>query len=158
MTVFTTAGSSIAVTASAPATFDAAGYAALFDASPAPATIGEVADLGEFGREYVEVTWNPIDTRATKKAKGSYNEGTIALNIGLDNDNAGQALLYTASTDDADYYFAITLQNGDRYFFSAKVMSFRVVAGSVDSITQANVNLSLTSNNEGVGVVRELAA
>lgn len=158
MTVYTTAGSTVQVTADAPATFDATGYAALFDGPPAPPSIGEVADLGEFGREYTEVTWNPIDTRATKKLKGSYNEGTIALNIGLDNQNAGQVVLHEASLSDDDYYFCITLQNGDRYFFAAKVMSFRVVPGNVDSVTQANVNLSLTSNDDGVGVVRELAA
>lgn len=158
MTVRTTAGTTLRITATPPSTFNGAGYTTLFTTMPIPAKIGEITDLGEFGREYALVTHNPIDTRGTKKFKGSFNEGTMSLSLGLDKDDAGQQLAYTASLSDADYYFEVTLQNGDKYYFPAKVMSFKIGAGSVDSITSASITLEITTAEGGVGVVEVLAA
>jgi hypothetical protein len=148
MTVATTAGTTIAVSAGAPATHDGPGYAAL-----SYTAIGDVTDLGEFGREYALVTHNPIGTRGTKKFKGSFNEGSLALQVGLDTDNAGQDLLYTASGSDADYAFRITSQTGDVYYFQAKVMSFKRNFGGVDQITAATITLEITTSDSGVGVI-----
>ena len=79
MTVRTSAGTTLRVTASAPATFNSAGYTTLFSTSPVPALVGEVTDLGEFGREYALVTHMPVGNRGTQKFKGSFNEGTNTL-------------------------------------------------------------------------------
>lgn len=158
MTVRTSAGTTLKVTASAPATFDSSGYNTLFTASPVPATVGEVTDLGEFGREYALVTHNPVGSRGTQKFKGSFNEGAMTLSLGLDTDDAGQIVMKAASLSDADYSFMVTTQNGDRYFFRAKVMSWKVGVGSVDSITTATCSLELSVNSAGVGVVESLAA
>lgn len=148
MTVYTTAGTTIALSASAPATHDAAGFAAL-----SYTTLGEVTNLGEFGREYVLVTHNPIGTRATQKLKGSYNEGQMALEVGLDTDDAGQDLAYTASGSDSNYSFKVTAQGGDVYYFLAKVMMFKRNFGTVDQVTSASIMLEITSSTAGVGVV-----
>jgi len=148
MTVATTAGTTIAVSASAPATYDSSGYGAL-----SFTTVGEVTNLGSFGREYALVTHNPIGTRATQKYKGSYNEGQIAMEVGLDTDDAGQDLLATASASDSNYSFKVTAQNGDVYYFIAKVMSFKRNFGGVDQITSATITLEITSSSGGVGVV-----
>lgn len=153
MTVRTSAGTTIGLSASAPATFNATGYDALTFTS-----IGEVTDLGEFGREYALVTHNPLGSRGTVKKKGSFNEGTMTLQLGLDTDDAGQVLAKTASLADADYSFKVTTQNGDIYYFQAQVMSFKVGVGSVDQITSATITLELTTNSAGVGIVEKLAA
>lgn len=153
MTVRTSAGTTIGLSASQPATFNATGYDALTFTS-----IGEVTDLGEFGREYALVTHNPLGARGTVKKKGSFNEGTMTLQLGLDTDDAGQVLALAASTSDADYSFKVTTQNGDIYYFQAQVMSFKVGIGSVDQITSATITLELTSNSAGVGIVQKLAA
>jgi hypothetical protein len=158
MTVRTSAGTTLKVTASAPATFNSSGYNTLFTASPVPATVGEITDLGEFGREFALVTHNPVGTRGTQKFKGSFNEGTMTLSLGLDTDDAGQIIMKAASLSDADYSFMVTTQNGDRYFFQAKVMSFKVAVGSVDSITTATCALEISTNSAGVGIVESLAA
>ena len=147
MTVRTAAGATIGISATAPTTFNKTGWEA---ATFTP--IGEVTDLGEFGREYNLVTHNPLATRATQKKKGSYNEGAISLGLGLDNKDAGQILLKTASQSDNDYYFCITLQSGDKYFFPAQVMSFKTNVGSVDNIVNASVTLEIT----GTGVFEDL--
>lgn len=153
MTVHSSAGTSLKVSASAPATFDATGYNALTFT-----TVGEVVDLGEFGREYNLITHNPIATRGTQKLKGSFNEGSISLQLGLDTDDAGQVLLKAAVASDSNYSFLVTTQNGDKYYFQAKAMSFKTGVGSVDSVTSATVSLELTTSSAGVGVVEVLAA
>lgn len=152
MAVRSSAGTTIHLSAGTPATFNAAGYGALTFTA-----IGEVTDLGEFGREYNLITHNPIGSRGTVKLKGSFNEGSITMQLGLDTDDAGQILAKTASQADADYSFKITTQNGDDYFFQAKVMSFKVNVGSVDSVTSATIMLELTTNSAGVGIVEDLA-
>lgn len=153
MTVRTSAGTTLRISASTPATFDSAGYAALSFTS-----VGEIVDLGEFGREYSLSTHNPVGSRGTVKKKGSYNEGTMALQLGLDTDDAGQILMKAAALSDNDYSFKVTTQNGDVYYFQAQVMSFKVGVGSVDDITSASVTLELTTSSTGVGVVEVLAA
>jgi hypothetical protein len=120
--------------------------------------VGEITDLGEFGREFALVTHNPVGTRGTQKFKGSFNEGTMSLSLGLDTDDAGQIIMKAASLSDDNYSFMVTTQSGDRYFFQAKVMSFKVGVGSVDSITTATCTLELTTNAAGVGIVESLAA
>ncbi len=158
MTVRTSAGTTLRVTASAPATFNSAGYTTLFSTSPIPALVGEVTDLGEFGREYALVTHMPVGNRGTQKFKGSFNEGTITLSLGLDTDDAGQIIMKAASISDNDYSFMVTTQNGDKYFFRAQIMSWKVGVGSVDSITTATATLEITTNAAGVGIVESLAA
>ena len=153
MTVRTSAGSTLKVSAGTPATFDGTGYAAL-----TWTTVGEVTSIPEFGREYNLVTHSPINTRATVKLKGSYNEGQVSLSLGLDTDDAGQILLKTASGSDANYSFQVTTQNGDKYYFQAQVMSFKTNVGGVDDVTSATVMLEITSNSAGVGIVEVLAA
>jgi hypothetical protein len=158
MTVRTSAGTILKVTASAPSAYTSAGYNTLFTTSPVPATVGEITDLGEFGREFALVTHNPVGTRGTQKFKGSFNEGTMTLSLGLDTDDAGQIIMKAASLSDDDYSFKVTTQNGDKYFFRAKVMSFKVAVGSVDSITTATCTLEISTNAAGVGIVESMAA
>jgi hypothetical protein len=78
MTVRTSAGTTLKVSASTPATFDATGYNAL-----TMTVVGEVSDLGEFGREFNLVTFNPVGSRGVVKKKGSFNQGTMQIQLGL---------------------------------------------------------------------------
>ena len=153
MTVRSSAGSTIKISAGIPATFNAAGYVALILTN-----IGEVIDLGEFGRVYNLVTHNPLGTRGTTKLKGSFNEGTISMQVGLDTDDAGQILAKSATLSDNDYSFEIMTQNGDKYYFQAKVMSFTTALGGVDSVTGATISLELTSGGSNPGIIEVLAA
>lgn len=151
MTVATSAGTVLKISAGTPGTFNVAGYEAL-----TWITVGEVTDLGEFGREYALVTHNPVGSRGTRKYKGSYNEGAMTLQLGLDTDDAGQILAKAASLSDSDYSVSVTTQNGDVYYMQAKVMSWKVGVGSVDSITTATCVLEITTTSTGVGVVEDL--
>ena len=139
--VQTSAGTTISISAVLPTTDDAAGYAALTWAA-----IGEVTDLGEFGREYATVTHNPVASRRTIKRKGSYNDGTMALQLALDRDDAGQILVKTALGSDANQAIRITYQDGSKDYFSAMVMSFKTNVGSVDQVLSGSINLEINTD------------
>lgn len=153
MTVATSAGTILSVSAGIPATFNEAGYEALTFTA-----VGECTDLAEFGREYALVTHNPIASRGTQKYKGSFNAGSMALTLGLDNDDAGQIIMMAASLSDADYSFKVEIQDGTVYYFQAKVMMFKIGVNNVDSITTATSTLELTSNSDGVDIITVAAA
>ena len=66
MAVHSSAGSTVAICATAPATYNEAGYDALVWT-----LIGEVTDIGDFGREYAKIEHKPVATRATQKLIGA---------------------------------------------------------------------------------------
>jgi hypothetical protein len=69
--------------------------------------IGQITSIPEFGRVYAEVKFNPLKTRGTLKFKGSYDDGNIAVLLGKDVGDAGQAAALIARDVDADYNFKI---------------------------------------------------
>lgn len=139
----TSAGTRLAVLASLPAQYSAAGFTAL-DAQFVD--VAEVTDLGEFGRQYNLVTHNPLATRRTVKRKGSYNDGSITVPLARDTSDAGQALMKAASLSDDSYGYRITTQDGSKFYFSAQCMSFTNVVGGVDSITGHNAQLEIDND------------
>jgi hypothetical protein len=151
---FTTAGTTLAIKAGQPATFNSAGYGAL----TGWAVVGEITNYGEFGRVYNTVKHNPVANRGTVKKKGSYDEGQMDLKMALDTDDAGQILMKTALNSDSDYSFRIVTQNTDTYYFQAQVTSFKVGLGGVDDMTSASAMLELTTNSPGIGIVEVLAS
>jgi len=138
---FTSAGTTISVVDSNPATYDQAGFEAL-----TYSLIGEVTDLGEFGREYSAVTHNPLGDRRTVKRKGSYNDGTVAMTVARVPGDAGQTLLTTGLDSDDNYSFEVVLQDGTTLYFEAQIMSYTTNVGSVDQITTASVSLEITND------------
>jgi len=136
---FTSAGTTIGVVADAPATYDSTGFEALTFA-----LIGEVTDLGEFGREYSLVTHNPLGDRQTVKRKGSFNDGSISMTVARVPGDAGQTVLQEALDSDENYSFNVTLQDGTELYFSAQVMSYTANVGTVDQITTASVTIEIT--------------
>lgn len=153
MALGTVAGTKIGISAVLPATYNVAGYGALTFTN-----IGNIEDGGEHGREYAEVTFNPIDTRSTRKFKGSFNEGNKTLSIGYNSDDAGMVILKTALNSDNNYAFEVKYPDGDIDYFVAKVMTLTKATGGVDSIRMASVTLAIdTDEATGTGVVEKLA-
>lgn len=152
MTVRTSATATLSISAGTPATFDAAGYAAL-----SYTAIGEITNFGEFGREFTLVSHNPVSSRGTQKLKGAYNEGAMDVKLGLDTDDAGQILAKAAALSDNKYAFKLQTAIGDVYYFQALTMSFKVGVNDVNSVTAASMKLELTTSTTGVGIVEVLA-
>lgn len=152
MSAQTVAGTIIGISAALPATYDAAGYAAL-----TYSTIGEITDGGSHGRTYQVVNHNPIGTRGTQKFKGSFNEGQKTIQLAVDPEDPGQAVVKTALNDDDPYAFCVTYQDGSTDYFLAMVTSWNKSTTSVDSMYSASVGLELTTAKDGTGIV-EVAA
>ena len=146
--VQTVAGTTINISSAAPATFTAAGYAALTFTK-----IGEITDGGQHGRVYTETNHQPIDTRGVQKFKGSFNEGTKALKMAISDADAGQVILKTGLNSDAPFYFKVLYQDGAIDFFAAKVLSFDKAVSTVDMIRAATCSLALTTSSTGVGII-----
>jgi hypothetical protein len=139
MAIQTSAGSSISISSGTPATYDAAGFNAL-----TWKIIGEVTDIGEFGKEFNLVTHMPVASRQVKKLKGSFNNGAIQLQMARDSAAAAnQVDLRTALQSDASFPFRVQLQDGTRLYFTGKVMSYKTQVGGVDSITGATTTIEI---------------
>lgn len=143
MAVQTTAGTVLSLTATTPATYDEAGFTGV---GMTYTDVGEIVDMGSWGREYNLVTHNPIGDRRTVKLKGSYNDGQVQLQLGRDLSDAGQTLLQTALNDDSDYYIKVAFQDGSVQYFAAKVMSYTTDAGNVDQVTGATVSIEISND------------
>lgn len=137
---FTSAGSSLAISATLPASLTATAYGV-----PLYTNIGEVTDAGSLGRTYNIVNHNPLATRGTVKIKGSFDDGTMTVQLAYAPGDAGQVLVETALNSDAFYAFRLTLQDGTIKYFQAQVTSAPVNVGTVDQITGLTVNLSIKS-------------
>ena len=154
MTAMTSAGTTLAISAGNPATFDEAGFDALTFT-----TIGEITSLdGDIGRVYNLVTHNPLATRATVKKKGSYNSGSITIPLAIDRDDAGQTLALAARDSDNNYSFKLVMQDGTELFFQGIVMSFPVNFGGVDAITSGTITVEITADDNGNDFVEVAAA
>ena len=140
MVARTSAGTTIAI-AAAPGTYDLSGFQALTFVD-----IGEVTDLGEYGKQYASVTHMPLGDRQVKKFKGSFNNGSISMQMAINEVDLGQIDLLTASNSDLSFSFEITKQNGSIDYFTAQVMSFTTSIGSVDSIEGGTVNLEIDNS------------
>ena len=139
---FTSAGTEIAFCADAvPPTYDEDGYT---DVSIDYVVIGEIADAGEYGRQYNLVTHNSLNNRRTLKRKGSYNDGQMNLQMARVPANLGQAELKLGLASDQPGAFRVTLQDGTKQYFMAMVMSYTTNIGNPDQITGANAQVELT--------------
>lgn len=138
---FTSAGTKLYMSASLPATYNQAGFAALSFTE-----VGEISDLGEFGRQYNLVTFNPLGDRRTVKRKGSYNDGTIAAQMARVPTDAGQIIVTAAVNSDLSRSIKIVLQDGTIFYTTVQVMSYTTNVGSVDQITSATVNMEIDND------------
>lgn len=139
----TAAGASISIadTAGPPATFDEAGYAAM-----TYVVIGEVTNIGEFGKEFALVTHQPLATRGVKKGKGSFNHGTLNPTLAVDNEDAGQVVLQAALESDLSYAFLVTLQDGSEYYMMGKTMSLKTAVNTVDDVVTSSPTVEVDSD------------
>ena len=137
----TSAGTTIGISAALPATYVQAAFAALTYTE-----IGEVSDLGEFGREYNIVKFNPLKDRRTVKRKGSFDDGTVQVQLAKAATDAGQILLKSAVNSDVSHSVKIVLQDGTTFYFTAQVSSSTVNVGNVDQITSSTFKLEIDND------------
>lgn len=111
--------------------------------------IGLIESLGEFDRMFTNVPFIAIADGRTRKAKGSFDDGTIAIVVAEDRADAGQAKAITAAngSNQDNYGFKVELNNGSTVrYFRGLAMSYRTVAGSVNNTLKANINVEVNSD------------
>jgi len=131
-------GGFLSVSAAAPATFDAAGYAALTFTD-----VGEASEVPEFGAAYSAVTFTPLKTGIVNKFHGELNYGSITIPLGYDSADAGQIILLAALASKDEISFRETRSDGTIRYIMGKVMSFPR-GQSVGSVNMASCNIEFT--------------
>ena len=137
----TAAGSSLALSAMLPSSFDAAGYVALTYVE-----IGQVEKLGSFGASFAKVEFQGLKG-AKQKFKGSADFGALQPSIALDALDAGQILLQTASDDESQklYSFRVTFPDGSARYFRGRVFGVPETADGADSMLMATPTVEICS-------------
>lgn len=111
--------------------------------------IGLVESFDSMGRVFTNVPFTAIGDGRTRKAKGSYDDGTVQMVVAQDLSDAGQAALkaYADASDQNVYPFKVTIlgapANFDTYYFGARVMSYRSQFGSVNNTVKAAIQLEI---------------
>lgn len=139
MAFSTAAGTILAVSAATPATFDAAGYAAL-----TYTVVGSVSNIGTFGANFAKVEFQPLNG-GKLKLKGSIDYGTLSPTVALDPADAGQTLLRTAANDATQKFYSVklTLQDGTVIYSQFICMGLPYNVGDADSVNTATPSLEL---------------
>jgi hypothetical protein len=121
MAIQTSAGSTFAIATALPGTFDATGYNAL-----TWQVVGEVTDIGEFGKEYNLVTPHACRWSSGEEVQGFVQQRCDQLQMARDQAIANnQDKLKTALASDASFAFRVVLQDGTKLYFTGKVMSYK---------------------------------
>jgi hypothetical protein len=138
MTVQTTAGVTLGISAGLPASETFAAYSGLTYAE-----LGEATNLGQFGQVYNLVTHSPIASRDIRKFKGTRNNGSMNVELAVARADAGQIVARAALDSDDNYAFELTYQDGTLEYFQGKVMSFTTNVGTADQIVAGTITIEL---------------
>lgn len=146
-------GSTLSAVATAPATYDAAGYVALTWVA-----VGEIKDIPSFGKSRNSISFTPLTSGVTQKFPGITDPGKISLSFLSNTDDAGQIILKTGLGSTAPISIKVMSQNGDIYYFRALVLSYKLGIGDANGLTMATCDLDITATTAGVSIVEVLAA
>jgi len=149
--IFAAAKATVAITETTtnPATFDAAGYAALTYEQICP-----LQSIGAFGTSFEAVTFDDICTGIRSKIKGINDNGEMEVVAAFDDTNDGQIAAVAASknTSTGNYHFKVTLPNKQNatgtdaiFYFSGKVMSAQTTPGSASDVVTRTFNIGINS-------------
>lgn len=112
--------------------------------------IGEVEDLGEWGAEGTEITFNSLADSHTRRRKGTIDSGTVALVVARDPSDPGQNKARAAVEDLLPYSFKVELADKPTptgtpttFYFRAPVMSARNQFGTANDLTKTTFNLGI---------------
>lgn len=133
-----TVGALLGISATLPATFDAAGYAAV-----TVTNIGEIVDLGGFEKTWSVISFQPLAQRYPTKLKGIFNYGDVTFTFARVAADTGQDLVRVAELSDNSYTIKITMPGTAVANFTAKVISLGLGAVTVEGVEMATVTLAI---------------
>lgn len=131
-------GTTVGISATLPATYDAAGYAV-----PVITDLGEAVDIGEIAKAFAMVNHQALANDYPTKHKDTYDISDVSITFGRDTSDAGQVILQTALASDASFTFKVLLPSTDTAFFTAKVTKAGLGAISSGSVSSTVVTLAI---------------
>lgn len=131
------AGTTFAIASGAPATWDEAGFEAQTFKD-----IGKIKNGGEFGKKFQLITNQYLSQRGEEKRKGTWNAGSLSLQVNL-NGGEGQALAEAALDSDDDYSFRVVLQSGKTFYCRGIVTGFPTNVGAANDMTGSTITIEL---------------
>lgn len=146
---FSSVGSKVFLSATAPTTIDEAGFTAV---GIVYTEVKELTDIGMIGPEQAVILHNPVSENVTYKLKGSENNGALDLKGARAPSDPGQALLIEAQKSVNPYTLKVELQDGTLLFSQVLVMSYKTSIGGQSQIT------SFEAKAEISGAIVEVAA
>lgn len=142
--VQTMSGAVMSISATLPATYDAAGYAALTYTA-----VGEIENFGEHGVTVNVSTFTPVATATTTKLKGAKNYGTMSLVLGYLPSDAGQDIIEAAAESTNRYSAKIAYPagqgetTGEIHYLDVLVTKRSYQDGSVDDVRKLAVDMEV---------------
>lgn len=133
MGIMTAAGSKLAISAGLPATPNEAGFDALTFTE-----IGMCDKIGPVGATYGQTTFQPL-VGPEITIKGGVKYGLLNPSYAVDGEDAGQALMKTASDELIDdFSFRITRPDGSIRYFLGKVFGVPEDIGTAETVIMGN--------------------
>jgi hypothetical protein len=133
-------GATLAISATLPASYDAAGYN---ETNIVYTLVGEVENYGNHGVTAAISEFTPVDTAVTAKIKGAKNYGNMALMLGYRPGDAGQALIAAAAESNAHYSVRIVYPDGERHYMDVLVHKCENQDGAVNDVQKLSVELAI---------------
>lgn len=141
MTSTTAAGTTLAISASRPATEDVTGYAALTYTE-----IGGIEKIGAIGATTEKIEFQPLNG-PKEKHKGPTDYGSLQPSLAHDKDDAGQSMLRTAAEPDNNDLcsYRVTYPTGDKRYFQARAFGYAETVDGANSIIMANPTIEINT-------------
>jgi len=114
--------------------------------------VGEITDLGEYGKTYDIIKFQALATGKTFKFTGAYDEGQLAMELGQDLEDAGQAMLL--ANLGSSIYFQIQFDDaaaasgstGTIDDFLGTIVSFKTKVGGPNGIIGASCTIEISGD------------
>lgn len=133
----TIAGSKLHIAVAAPATNDAAGFAALTWVE-----VGQITNIGSVvGREYSTATLSTVSDAQDREKKGSFKLPNAEFECAWAADDAGQILVAAASKNYTVPSFKLTNQDASLDYFTAQVSKFTKGGGGSNDAVKGMITL-----------------
>ena len=142
----TMSGAVLAISATLPATYDAAGYAAT---GLTYTTVGQIENFGNEGMTSQVTKFTPVADATTQKYKGSRDYGVMSLTLGNIPSDAGQVIIEAASESNARYSVKITYPTGagestpEIKYFDVLVTKKEHQGGAVDDLRKLSADFEI---------------
>lgn len=145
-TIESLSGATLAISATLPATYDAAGYGATTMVYTA---IGQVEDFGSHGAKKTITQFVDVATATTQKVAGAKDYGKKTVMLGNIPSDVGQVIIDAAVESTAHYSLKVTYPVGagestaETHYLDVLVAGREWQDGNVNSVRKAQVDFEL---------------